>query len=137
MSENDDVVQRFEEGIKKFNECEFYDCHDILEDVWFEIRGSSRRFYQGLIHLAVGFHHLTRRNNLNGTLSQLNKGIIKLSDYSPEFQGVEVKDLLKRVSGCINDVNEMKEGKIKEFDFGKIPTIKFKRVKFKSPQGSL
>ena len=126
MIENDDIIDRFENGIKKFNEGEFYDCHDILEDVWFEIRGSSRRFYQGLIHLAVGFFHLTRRNNLNGTLSQLNKGIIKLSDYSPEFQGVEIKNLLKNVSNCLEELNEGKS------DGFKIPKIKFEKKKFRT-----
>src|SRR5206468_1229540 len=126
MTENDAIIDRFENGIKKFNEGEFYDCHDILEDVWFEIRGSSRRFYQGLIHLAVGFFHLTRRNNLNGTLSQLNKGIIKLSDYSPEFQGVEIKNLLKDIS---NSLEELKEGKS---DSVKIPKIKFEKKNFRT-----
>ena len=125
---SDDIIERFEEGINKFNECKFYECHDILEDVWFEIRGSSRRFYQGLIHLAVGFYHLTHRKNLNGTLSQLNKGINKLSDYSPEFQGVEIKGLLKSVSDCVKDINEIKE--VKEFEIKKIPKIKFDKEKF-------
>jgi uncharacterized protein len=133
MNEDDDILSRFEKGIRKFNEGEYYDCHDILEDVWFEIRGNSRRFYQGLIHLAVGFYHLTHRNNLNGTLSQLNKGVTKLSDYSPEFQGVEIRELLKNVSHCIQLLSDEKSEK---FDTAKIPKITFKKEKFQSPQGS-
>jgi len=129
MGESHDIIARFVEGINKFNEGKFYECHDILEDVWFEIRGSSRRFYQGLIHLAVGFYHLTRRNHLNGTLSQLNKGINKLSEYSPEFQGIEIERLLKKVRVCGKKVEEMKETS-EEFDVGLIPKIKFERKKF-------
>jgi len=127
---DNDLFERFEEGIRKFNEREFYECHDILEDVWFDVRGSSRRFYQGLIHLAVGFYHLTRRNNLNGTISQLNKGISKLSEYSPEFQGVELKKLLDKVSECVKDIERLKQGKMEKFDEGKIPKIEFSRQKF-------
>lgn len=130
MDDSGDILQKFEDGIRKFNDGQFYECHDILEDVWFEIRGSSRRFYQGLIHLAVGFYHLTHRKNLNGTLSQLNKGINKLSEYSPEFQGVEIENLLKRVSHCVRDIEQMNEGKKIEFDSKKIPKIMFERKKF-------
>lgn len=130
MGEDGGIPERFEEGIKKFNEGKFYECHDILEDVWFEIRGSSRRFYQGLIHLAVGFYHLTHRKNFNGTLSQLNKGINKLSEYSPEFQGVDIERLLKKVRLCGKKVEVMKELKSEEFDAGLIPKIRFERKKF-------
>jgi predicted metal-dependent hydrolase len=72
-----DILERFNLGIDKFNEREFYECHDILEDVWFEIRGQDRKFYQGLIHLAVGFYHILHKNNPKGALSQLNKVITK------------------------------------------------------------
>jgi hypothetical protein len=79
------ILERFRKGINKFNSFSFYECHDILEDVWFDIRGPSRRFYQGLIHLAVGFYHILERENPKGAISQLSKGIVKLNDFKPGF----------------------------------------------------
>jgi predicted metal-dependent hydrolase len=120
-----DLQKRFEDGIRKFNEGKFYECHDVLEDVWFDVRGRSRKFYQGLIHLAVGFYHLTHRNNLKGTISQLNKGISKLSEYEPEFQGVELKRLLDGVRKCLEEIQRLKDSKSEGFDYSPIPKIKF------------
>ncbi|MGH2574117.1 MAG: DUF309 domain-containing protein [Ignavibacteria bacterium] len=132
MDYHNDILDRFQNGIDKFNEGLYYECHDILEDVWFDIRGSSRRFYQGLIHLAVGFHHILKRNNLKGALSQLNKGKEKLSDYKPEFQGVELQNLLKKIQKCIDNIKMIQDGKVEDFDFLTVPKIKFNHDLFKA-----
>jgi len=119
---DDGIFERFREGINLFNKHSFYECHDVLEDVWFDVRGSSRRFYQGLIHLAVGFYHITVRENPKGALSQLGKGIEKLSDYKPNFQGVELNCLLKDIEKCREII---KKGNHEEFDIKLIPKIIF------------
>ena len=123
----DGIYERFRDGINLFNSHSFYECHDVLEDVWFDVRGSSRRFYQGLIHLAVGFYHITVRENPKGALSQLGKGIEKLSDYKPEFQGVELDNLLKEIEKCREII---KNAKVMEFDIGLIPKISFDETSF-------
>ncbi len=127
------ILARFSKGITKFNGGSFYECHDILEDVWFDVRGSSRLFYQGLIHLAVGFYHILERENPKGAISQLSKGINKLSEYKPQFQGVELDTLLKRIEACIEAVKSLGKDKIHEFDRGMIPKIKFNPALFKEP----
>jgi len=127
---DDYILERFQEGIDKFNAGLFYECHDILEDVWFEIRGTSRRFYQGLIHLAVGFYHMQVRNNSKGALSQLSKGTEKLSSYKPEFQGVDIDILLTQIYGCMKIINEIQSGTIETLDSAQIPKINFNRKQF-------
>ena len=129
----DKLSGRFREGINLFNEHSFYKCHDIWEDVWFDVRGSSRRFYQGLIHLAVGFYHVLERENPKGALSQLKKGIEKLSDYKPCFQGVEIDSLLGEIEKCIDEINLLGKDKIHEFDIMIIPKIKFNPAEFIEP----
>lgn len=127
------VIERFKKGIEKFNAGSFYDCHDILEDVWFDVRGPSRRFYQGLIHLAVGFYHILERENPKGTISQLTKGIEKLTDFKPQFQGVELELLLTDIKLCIDEVEMLGKDKIQEFDSAMIPKIKFNPALFVEP----
>jgi predicted metal-dependent hydrolase len=126
----DDLIERFCAGIDKFNEGSFYECHDILEDVWFEIRGPSRRFYQGLIHLAVGFHHILERNNVKGALSQLSKGIEKLSEYKSVFQGVDVETLISQIQESITALVEIRAGRSNYFDPALVPGINFDRKMF-------
>jgi hypothetical protein len=126
----DTILGRFREGIDLFNKHSFYNCHDVLEDVWFDVRGNSRRFYQGLIHLAVGFHHITARENPKGALSQLNKGIEKLSEYAPQFQGVELKNLLNEIQKCVGVIRKVKA---EDFDTTLIPKIEFNAESFTEP----
>ena len=124
------ILDRFREGINKFNSFSFYDCHDILEDVWFDVRGPTRRFYQGLIHLAVGFYHILERENPKGAISQLTKGLDKLNSFKPDFQGVELSQLLEDVESCLEDIRkESEEG----FNRKLIPKIKFNGSQFHEP----
>lgn len=129
----DEILERFTLGIDKFNKGEFYECHDILEDVWFEIRGQDRKFYQGLIHLAVGFYHILHRNNPKGALSQLNKGVTKLSAFKPAYQGVELENLVRKVERCINEIIFFHEEKLGNLNGMTIPKINFDSASFKFP----
>ncbi len=46
------------------NAGEFYEAHDVLEDLWLETRGQpDADFYKALIQLAGGFVHLTMHEN--------------------------------------------------------------------------
>lgn len=131
MDEN--ILSRFDTGINKFNSGEYYECHDILEDVWFDVRGTSRRFYQGLIHLAVGFYHILHRKNPKGAISQLTKGKDKLSGYLPQFQGVELAELLSHIDVCITEITKIKNGETDSLDESLIPRIKFDKRLFVEP----
>ena len=81
-------------GIELFNAGEFYECHEVLEDVWRPSRGEERYFLQALIHYAVGFYHHQRGNPVGAEL-QLRKGLRKLAGYLPAFQGVDTARLYR------------------------------------------
>ena len=81
-------------GIELFNAREFYECHEVLEDVWRPSRGEERFFLQALIHFAVGFYHHEQQNQAGAEL-QLRKGLRKLAGYLPEFQGIDTARLYR------------------------------------------
>jgi predicted metal-dependent hydrolase len=95
--DNSYVRSRLIQAADKFNTGDFFECHEILEDVWFDVRDRSRDFYQGLLHIAVGFYHLTKKKNPKGTILQLDKAILKLEPYGKEFSGIETEKLLKQI----------------------------------------
>jgi predicted metal-dependent hydrolase len=123
---NEEIRLRFASGIKKFNDKDFYASHDILEDVWFDTLGSDKSFYQGLIHLAVGFYHITEKKNSKGALLQLRKGIAKLTPFKPAYEGVELSKLLGKIEKCINEIERLKDGKIEKLEIKLIPKITFR-----------
>ncbi len=82
-----EVNHPLQHGIDLFNRCAFFECHEALEEIWTPERGRRRVFLQSLIHIAVAFYHVQRGNRL-GAERQLRKGLKKMVDYLPEFEGV-------------------------------------------------
>jgi hypothetical protein len=115
--------EKFEKGVALFNSRDFFECHDVIEEVWQEWTGKDRTFFQGIIHVAVGFYHLDNEN-YRGSRSQFSKGISKLQHYEPEYYGIELKDFLAQVSRCLHWVNEREQG-IKTGDVELIPSLRF------------
>lgn len=86
----------FHRGIELFNHREFFECHEVLEEVWTPRRGPERLFLQALIHFAVGFYHHQRKNR-DGAERQLRKGLKKIAGYLPQFEGVDTAALRSEV----------------------------------------
>src|SRR6476619_5464854 len=53
---------RYLEGIEHFNKCDFFEAHEVWEELWADTQGPPRRFYQGLIQVAVCLHHFGNGN---------------------------------------------------------------------------
>ena len=84
----------FRHGIQLFNDGAFFECHEVLEDLWRPMRGPRRLFLQGVIHFAVALYHYERGNSA-GARRQLRKGLKKLAGYLPEFEGVDTGALYR------------------------------------------
>jgi predicted metal-dependent hydrolase len=82
----------FARGLAQFNERQFYECHDTLEDVWSGVRGAPRDFFQGLIQAAVGFYHLGNGNRA-GARTVLGRSLERLGRYPARYAGVELEPL--------------------------------------------
>ncbi len=55
----------FKKGIEHFNCGEFFEAHEVWEDVWRAIDSPrEKRFVQGLIQVAVALHHHSTGNHV-------------------------------------------------------------------------
>ena len=81
-----------DEGIRLFERGEYFMAHETLEEHWIEADEQERDFYQGLIHVAVAFHHL-ERGNTAGAKSQIAKAGRRLASYPDEFLSVPVGEI--------------------------------------------
>lgn len=77
------------EGVRLFEAGQYFLSHETLEEHWAEAPEEDRKFYQGLIHLAVGFLHYGK-GNLKGTRLQFDKASKRLSDYPEVYQQVDL-----------------------------------------------
>ena len=89
----------FRHGIELINRGEFYDAHEVLEDVWRDCQGPEKRFLQGLIQLAVALHHHSKGNHV-GARSLLVRSAKNLRPYPAGFMGIPLSDLLQCIERC-------------------------------------
>lgn len=84
----------FRRGVELFNAGEFYECHEVLEDVWRPSSGEERLFLQAVIHVAVGLYHHEQGNPIGAEL-QLRKALSKLAGYLPVYRGIDTARLYR------------------------------------------
>lgn len=75
-----------------FNNQEFFDAHEALEDIWRDSVNPDRKLLQGLIQIAVAFHH-HGKGNVVGARSLLNRACSNLADGPENFFGIELPPL--------------------------------------------
>lgn len=80
------------EGVRLFNDGEFFACHEVLEEAWTRERGPRRVFLQAVIHVAVGLYHC-QRGNPAGASGQLGKALRKLVLYLPSYECIDTTRL--------------------------------------------
>jgi len=90
-------------GIELFNAGEFFECHEVLEDIWRPSVGEDRFFLQALIHYAVSFYHHQQCNRTGATL-QLEKGLRKLAGYLPHFKEIDTAALYRDGQNAMNTI---------------------------------
>ena len=85
--------ETFWRGIERFNRQEFFECHEVLEEIWLEEPPEEKPFYQGIIQIAAAFHHV-RNRNLRGARSLMEAGAAKLRRYPAHHYGIDVAAFL-------------------------------------------
>ena len=108
------MLDEFKQGIKEFNQQQFYACHDTLEAIWVDAEEADKRFYQGILQVAVGCYHLSN-DNLRGAIILLGEAVRRLCDYQPDYEGVNVELLLKQASKLLQALQQLPPEQTTEF----------------------
>ena len=108
MSDNDhaagDFDPRYLQGIEYFNDCEFFEAHEVWEDLWQDLEGGSdRTFYQGLIQVAVCLHHFGN-GNIRGARKLYHSSSKYLAEFAPFYEGMDVAKLLDDMTKCCAEI---------------------------------
>lgn len=126
------TIDPLAKAVQEFNSWRFYDCHETLEDVWREAGGKSSEaeladFYQGIIKVAAGFHHVLRDNH-KGAILLLADSLRLLSPYRPRTLGLDVEALMQGTRACLERIDALGPERLQEFDRATIPTIELEEV---------
>ncbi|MFO0806845.1 MAG: DUF309 domain-containing protein [Gemmataceae bacterium] len=80
---------RYLAGIAHFNRGEYFDAHEVWEDLWMECPAAERRFFQSLIQAAVALYHWERGNSA-GADRLFHSGRRYMEPYRPLYFGLDV-----------------------------------------------
>jgi hypothetical protein len=76
------IERAIRHAIVLWNEQLFFEVHEVLEEVWRNATGDTRTALQGLIQIAVAFHHLAYGNR-RGARTLLAEGRTRLAACPP------------------------------------------------------
>ena len=109
-------------GVHLFNAGEFFECHEVLEELWRQERRPIRELYQGILQVGVGFYHLGR-GNFRGAVNLLGYGLTRLHRVPPGAHGVDVGALINQATRCRERLLELGPSRIGQFDTRTIPKV--------------
>src|SRR5262245_3896419 len=91
------------EGLRLFNAEDFFESHEILEELWSETQDERKKFYQGLIQAAVALLHFGN-GNLGGAKKVYLTSRKYLEAYRPEFEGLDVNRFIDDMQFCFQEL---------------------------------
>lgn len=98
----------YRQGIKYFNDCDFFEAHETWEELWTDYRGPARKFYQGLIQAAVALHHFGN-GNIHGARKVYHTSRNYLEEYRPLYLGLDLDVFLAQYDRCFEPVLQSTE----------------------------
>lgn len=110
-------------GIDHFNAHEFFEAHEVWEDIWARTSGTNQLFYKGLIHAAVALHHYGN-GNLHGARKVWGSCRQYLAPYGPRRLGLDVARFLECMQTCFGPLEQPQHAAGgRELIEDRIPTI--------------
>ncbi|MFQ5837797.1 MAG: DUF309 domain-containing protein [Thermoplasmata archaeon] len=114
------------EGVNLYNGGNFFECHEVLEQVWLEVKEDDKMFLQGIIKIAAAFHHF-RKGTFRGMLDLLIAGKGTLEGFEPCYRGVELEEFLKGVDLWIPRARKLLQGGRLDEE-AEIPPLRYAQV---------
>ena len=95
--------EQYREGLRLFNEEEFFECHDVLEELWSEATGAERKFIQGLIQASIALFHFGNEN-FGGAKKLYITARKNLDPYGDQFMGIMLGVFLQDFQRCFQEL---------------------------------
>ena len=86
-------------GVILFNDEDYFEAHEVWEDLWSESTGTAHKFVQGLIQMAVGLCHFYN-GNLRGALKLYHTSREYLEVCGSSFWGLDLERFLHQHQRC-------------------------------------
>lgn len=91
------VDERFKKGLALFERGEYFECHEVIEDLWLEVSSEDphRDLYRGVIQAAAALYQ-KGRGIMTGAKGLRRTSLQYLEPYRPEALGFDVEGFIKK-----------------------------------------
>ena len=120
MEDVQKIEYLFIKGKEEFLAGNYYDAHEIWEELWSDYYLKDRKFIQGLIQLSVSFVHL-KNNNMIGAKNLLKKSKAKFSDFEGEHRSISIQKLKIEMNKIEKEYISL--GDLESFDWSLVPKL--------------
>lgn len=122
------------EGIRLFNEGEFFEAHETWEDVWNGVRDRRReQFYRGIIQCAVTLE-LLRRGRAVGVRQVFVSALKLFEGLPPVFMGLDIADFCEKIRAAIQPALDDLETRHVQIDPSRLFKIELAYDAFQEPR---
>ncbi len=122
----DGIDPRYAGYFVLFNRQEFYEAHDVLEDLWLPDRhGANGNFYKGLIQLAGAFVHL-QKNRLRPSAALFKLARTNLEKYPPQHVRLDLAAVQTLIAGWLQRL-EQTEFTINPLNAQSVPRLELQK----------
>jgi uncharacterized protein len=90
--------QEYYEFFIKFNEGDYYTCHDLLEELWMTDKGNF--FLKGLLQMSVAIYHY-EYGNVKGARLMFLRAEECLLPYLPQHWGLNIDNLFHFIQNSL------------------------------------
>jgi uncharacterized protein len=84
-------------GVELFNAGRFFECHEVLEELWLSACGDERTLLHALIQAAAALHHL-QNGNRKGACSVYGRARRKLEASPPRLLSLDTRGFARELA---------------------------------------
>lgn len=103
------------EGIRLFNEGEYFEAHELLEEAWNEDPSAGSDVYRAILQISVAYYQVTRKN-FNGALKIFLRARQWIDPLPDECRGIQIGKLRSEADEVYKHMLEIGKANISEFD---------------------
>ncbi len=110
------------EAVRTYNAGQYLEAHELFEFIWMTKGGPEKIFYQGLVHVAMGFHYLVA-GDFDRASAKLRRAAELLDDFAADFSGFDVAALRNSLAVCRERLEKLGTSGMSKFDTTVIPRL--------------
>ena len=119
----EDEWREYIHALELFNSKYFWECHEVLEDIWMLKQPPLKIFLQGIIQAAAAFYHVLNENP-KGVIKLAQDSLNKFKGFENLHLGLEITSLRDSLAQFKQEAQDILDQKKTLFSLDQIPVLK-------------